>query len=258
MACKGLFFSFADGDSVWYANPNTVDWTHSNAVEMDDDGNIMLSSRHFNEITKINRNDSSIIWRFGGTQNQFTILNDTLPFYGQHDIRRNANGNVTLYDNGFRELAAPYHWARAVEYQLDETNLTASLVWEYTYDSSMYSRATGNVQRLQNGNTLVNYGIISRNNVTFVVVDSLKNKVFELSFYDTMSSYRSFNFQQLPWMFHRPELTCFDSLGIFYLDAGPGYPSYQWSNGSTTQTIAITSADTFKVWVPYGSHYHTR
>ena len=248
------YFSFDDADSVWYANPNVVDWTHSNALELDDDGNILLSSRFFNEITKINRTDSSIIWRLGGKRNQFTILNDTIPFYGQHDIRRNANGNVTLFDNGFRILAAPYHWARAVEYQLDEVNKTASLVWQYGYDTSMYSRATGNVQRLPNGNTLINLGNISKNNVTFVVVDSLMNKIFELAFNDTISSYRSFNFQ-LPWMFHRPEISCFDSAGVSYLAADAGYASYQWSSGETTQSIEVSSTDTFKVWVPYGEGF---
>jgi len=250
--CKD-YFSFADGDSLWYANPNVVDWTHSNALELDNDGNILLSSRHFDEITKINRTDSSIMWRLGGVQNQFTFLTDTVPFYGQHDIRRIANGNITLYDNGFRALSAPYHGARALEYQLDEVNRTASLVWGYVYDSTMYSKATGNVQRLLNGNTLVNFGIIGSKNVAFVVVDSLKNKVFELTFEDTMYSYRAFNFQQLPWMFHRPEITCFDSAGITYLDAGAGYASYEWNNGSTSRIIPVTAADTFIVWVPYGT-----
>jgi hypothetical protein len=246
------YFSFTDADSVWYANPNVVDWTHSNALELDDDGNILMSSRHFNEITKINRTDSSIMWRLGGVRNQFTFLNDTVPFYGQHDIRRIANGNITLLDDGFRVLSAPYHGCRALEYQLDEVNKTASLVWSYVYDSAMYSRSTGNMQRLPNGNTLVNYGTIASNNVTFAVVDSMKNKVFELAYDDTFSTYRAFNFQQMPWMFHRPVITCFDSAGVSYLDAGAGYPVYQWSNGETTRIIAVTAADTFKVWVPYG------
>ncbi len=247
------YFTFPDVDSIWLSNPVNVDWTHSNAIEPDDDGNILLSSRHFNEITKINRSDSSIIWRMGGVQNQFTFLNDTTPFYGQHDIRRIGNGNVTLFDNGFRVLSAPYHAARALEYQLDEVNKTASLVWKYQYDSLMYSKATGNVQRLPNGNTLINYGQFSRNNVTFAVVDSLGNRTFELFFYDSMSSYRTFNFQQLPWMFNRPQVTCIDSAGTYYLDAGAGYNSYVWNTGDTNQIIPVSAADTFLVFVPYGN-----
>jgi hypothetical protein len=99
----------------------------------------------------------------------------------------------------------------------------------------------------------VNYGQFSRNNVTFVVVDPLGNKTFELFFYDSMSSYRSFNFQQLPWMFNRPQVTCIDSAGSHYLDAGPGYASYVWNNGDTNRIIPVSSADTFFVFVPYGN-----
>jgi hypothetical protein len=246
------YFAFTDADSLWFSNPNNVDWTHSNALDLDNDGNILLSTRHFDEITKINRLDSSIIWRFGGKQNQFTLLNDTIPFYGQHYVRRNTNGNLTLFDNGFRVLTAPYHGARALEYQLDEVNKTAALVWGYVYDSTMYSRAMGNVQRQPNGNTLVNFGFNSVNNVTFVVVDSMKNKVFELFFPDSETTYRAFNFQQLPWMFHRPEVSCFDSAGSYWLAAAPGQASYEWNNGDTNRIIQVTAGDTFFVWVPYG------
>jgi hypothetical protein len=212
-----------------------------------------LSSRHFNEITKINRSDSSIIWRFGGKRNEFTFLNDTVPFYGQHDIRRLSNGNVTLYDNGWNSAYGPVHPARALEYTIDETAKTATLVWSYTYDS-LYSRATGNMQRLPNGNTLVNYGFIdSLHNVTFVVVDSTGSKVFEIAFDDTCYSYRAFNFQSLPWTFHRPEITCEDSAGTQYLVAEPGHASYYWSNGATTQAIPVNVTDTYYVFVPYGT-----
>ena len=91
-----------------------------------------------------------------GVGNQFTFLNDTTPFYGQHDIRRIGNGNVTFLDNGYRVLSAPYHAARAVEYQLDEINKTASLCWKYKYDSGVCFKATGKEQLITNGNTYLN------------------------------------------------------------------------------------------------------
>jgi hypothetical protein len=48
----------------------------------------------------------------------------------------------------------------------------------------------------------------------------------------------------------RPGITCYSVGGQYYLDAGPGYSSYLWSTGATTQTIPVTAADTFNVWVP--------
>lgn len=40
-----------------------------------------------------------MIWILGGRRNQFVFTND-LRFSRQHDIRRLANGNITLFDNG--------------------------------------------------------------------------------------------------------------------------------------------------------------
>jgi hypothetical protein len=242
-------YAFADVDENYLNGPANVDWTHMNAVELDDDGNILLSLRHFNEITKINRADSSIIWRLGGNANQFTFTNDPLKFKGQHDIRRIANGNITLWDNG--AFGPPVHIGSAKEYQLDENLLTATVVWNYIESPTAYSQAIGNVQRLSNGNTLIDFGITTLENRVFDVVDSSGNKIFELEFADTLRSYRVFNFN-LPWQLPRPQITCAVISNQAYLDAGSGYASYLWSNGATTQTIPVTTADTFSVWVPVG------
>ena len=99
------------------------------------------------EITKINRQTGEIIWRWGGLKsrnNQFQFINDQRTFSHQHDIRRLENGNVTLYDNG--NLHSP-RYSRAVEYQLDETNKIATLVWDYKHEDAIYNSAQGNVDR---------------------------------------------------------------------------------------------------------------
>ena len=134
---------------------SVIDYVHGNAIESDNDGNIIVSSRHLNEITKINRTTGDIIWRFGGAHNQFTFLNDTLRFTYQHAVRRIANGNLTLFDNG------NYHtppFSRAVEYSLNETGMTATLVWQYRKTPDVFGFWGGYVQRLDNGNTLIGWG----------------------------------------------------------------------------------------------------
>jgi hypothetical protein len=164
----------------------TIDYVHANAIELDADGNILLSSRHLDEITKINRETGEIIWRMGGKNNQFTFTNDSSGFSRQHAIRRIANGNVTLYDNG------NYHtpqYSRAVEYQLDEVNKTATLVWQYRNTPDYYGPAMGNVQRLHNGNTLINWGATNPS-VTEVTTDG--TKVFEMTLPEGVYSYRAY------------------------------------------------------------------
>jgi hypothetical protein len=243
-------FPFNSVDTFFLNSPSTVDWIHTNAVVQDTDGNYLISSRHFNEITKINRTTGAIMWRFGGNYNQFTFLNDTVPFYGQHDVQRLSNGNITLFDDGNHTVA---HGARALEYHLDETSMTADLVWSYVFDSAMYCTAMGSNRRLSNSDRVIDYGDIRHvNNVCFNVVHQDNSKVFELSFNDTLSSYRTHAYLELPWSFNRPQINCYDSAGSHYLDAGAGHASYSWSNGSSTRIIQITVADTFSVFVPYG------
>jgi hypothetical protein len=135
----------------------SIDYCHANAVEFDADSNILLSSRHMDEITKISHKDGSIIWRLGGKNNQFTFLDDTIPLSHQHDIRRTAAGTYTMYDNGnFR--SSPLSYSRGVEYDLDQKNKTAHLVWQYRRIPDGFGSAMGSVQRLPNGNTLIGWG----------------------------------------------------------------------------------------------------
>lgn len=166
-----------------------IDAVHANAIDVDTDGNILLSSRHLDEITKIDRVTGGIIWRWGGLHNQFTFLNDSIGFSHQHDIRRIANGNLTLFDNG------NYHtppFSRACEYKLDEANKTATLVWQYKDSLNTFSSAMGNVQRLDNGNTIIGWGASSSPGVTEVTPNGVKT--FEMSLPENVESYRAFRF----------------------------------------------------------------
>jgi hypothetical protein len=182
-------------DSDQDLTAKTIDYSHSNALELDNDGNILLSSRHLDEITKINHNTGDIIWRLGGKANQFTLsagsgINDVLEFYKQHDIRRLPNGDITLFDDHNN----PPLNSRALEYTLDEANKTATLVWEYRNTPDVFSGYMGNVQLLPNGNYMIGWGGSSSPNATEVKPDG--TKVFELGFDAPYVNYRSFRF---PW-----------------------------------------------------------
>ncbi len=178
-------YNILDAYNVNFTLP-TVDYAHGNAIEPDNDGNLMISSRNLNEITKISRSTGEMIWRMGGANNQFTFVNDTIPFIYQHDIRRLENGNVTLYDNGnFRNPG----FSRAVEYHLDEVNKVATLVWQYRNNPDIVSGSRGSVQRLKNGNTLICWGSANPN---YTEVTPSGDIALEMSLPTFIYSYRAF------------------------------------------------------------------
>ena len=177
-----------------------IDYVHCNAIELDSDGHLLLSCRDTDQVIKINRDTGDILWRLGGKANQFEFVNaigaEDVEFIKQHDVRRVANGNITLFDN--RLGAANY--SRAVEYQLDEvasltgTNRIATLVWEYRNTPDIHGHILGNAQRLPNGNTLIGWG---SGHPAVAEVTRGGAKVFELLLPLEMQNYRAFRF---PWV----------------------------------------------------------
>jgi hypothetical protein len=165
-----------------------IDYVHSNAIEIDNDNTILLSSRHLDEITKIDLETGNIIWRLGGKNNQFNFTADDIGFSHQHAVRRLPNGDITLFDDGnFHD--PPF--SRGVEYKLDEKNMDAALVWQYRNNPDIYGAAMGYVQRFSNGNTLIGWGTASPS-VTEVTPDG--KVALELALPDGEWSYRAFKF----------------------------------------------------------------
>ncbi len=172
----------------------TIDYIHGNTIEPDMDGNLIISSRHLDEVTKINRETGNIIWRLGGEyckNNEFTFINDPIGFSHQHDVRRLPNGNLTLFDNG--NLHSP-QFSRAVEYHLDEVNKTAELVWEFRNDPSTYTYFMGSTRRLSNQNTIIGWASWSKPAISEVSIDGFVE--LQISFPDTIINYRVHKF---PW-----------------------------------------------------------
>src|SRR5665213_583099 len=80
------YYSVTDALGVNFRS-SIVDFEHANSIDIDSEGNYLLSNRHLSEVTKINGRTGAIIWRFGGRHNEFTSLNDTIGFSYQHSAR---------------------------------------------------------------------------------------------------------------------------------------------------------------------------
>lgn len=133
---------------------NPINWTHGNAIDLDADGNLLLSLRNLNEIMKINTRSGDVMWRMGGSRNQFTFLNVSSPaFARQHGVRATGAGRLQLLDN----LGDP-HGSHAERYAYDEQLRTVTLISSVASSAGVTAMIGGTTQSLPGGRALVAFG----------------------------------------------------------------------------------------------------
>jgi len=181
-------------------------YSNFNSVAVDPDGNYMICNRLLSEITKVDRNTGEIIWRLGGKHNQFTFIDENqnnapIYFSMQHDIRILPNGNLTIFDNGDQHDP---RYSRGVEYEIDEVNKTAKMVWEYVAPVDVFSQSNGSLQRLPNGNTIIGWGNTTTNKDKLDITEvNPDGKVeFEMSLPQTINAFKAVKF---PYPIGAPE-----------------------------------------------------
>lgn len=244
------YYTLADVNSYFFLDPEYLDMGHANSLSVDLDGNILMSLRFFNEVTKINYADSSIMWRLGGKSNDFTFINETQPFSTQHHCRVLPNGNITLYDNS--ELGNPPR-PRGVEYQLNTTNMTATNIWEYAYDTIRYSYSLGSMDRIDtDSNSIINWGAgyTPGFDNDIVEVSPSGNLVTAFDWPQDYFAYRAYKRTPI-WNLEalRPTITCDTTEGVTKLTAKAGFGSYLWNTGDTTETIVVSQVGEYYVMV---------
>jgi hypothetical protein len=131
------------------------EYFHANAVDLDADGNFLISARNTSTVYKVNRATGKIMWRLGGKKSDFK-LGPGMRFDWQHSIRAQPDGTYKLYDNS----AAPAvrKASRVLSFKLDTDAKTATVISAYTHPRKLLSASQGNVERLPNGNEFVGWG----------------------------------------------------------------------------------------------------
>ncbi len=131
------------------------EYFHVNGVDLDTDGNFLVSARNTSTIYKINRATGKIMWRLGGKKSDFK-LGPGVRFDFQHSIRREPDGTLKLFDNS---AAPPQRKAsRVLTIRLDERAKTATLVSALHHPAKLLASSQGNVERLPNGDVFVGWG----------------------------------------------------------------------------------------------------
>jgi len=180
-------------DPIYYnqfATRPKVDYFHFNSITIDpNDNNFIVSARHMNQIYKINRTSGQIMWRFGGSNDDFNLTENKIISHPHHATIL-TNGNLLLFDNGVTKTPQQ---SRLVEFAIDENNFTATIVNQYT-ETGRYFDIMGSAQKLQNGNYFIGWGgnitsQVNANKSDITEVNANGNIVLDMSFSNNPNSF---------------------------------------------------------------------
>jgi Arylsulfotransferase (ASST) len=132
------------------------DYFHANSIDVDGQGNLLISARNTWAVYKVRRKTGEVIWRLGGKKSDFEMGPGTV-FAWQHDARFHEHGRlISLFDDGADPKAEPE--SRALMVTLDTRRMRARLSRKYVHRPALLATHTGSAQLQPNGNMLVGWG----------------------------------------------------------------------------------------------------
>jgi Arylsulfotransferase (ASST) len=171
-------------------NHNPFDYFHVNSVQLDSDGNIVISGRNTWAAYKLSRQNGALMWTLGGRHSSFRMGPGT-SFAFQHDVRVRAQNDqyVTIFDDG----AGPptvHSQSRGLKLRLDLKHRTATKWWQHEHSPPLLSAFEGNYQQLPDADDFVGWG----QQPYFTEYDPRGNLIVDGRFVGYTSSYRVYKF----------------------------------------------------------------
>jgi Arylsulfotransferase (ASST) len=134
------------------SDPTAVfDYFHVNAIDVDGDGNLLVSARNTSAVYKIDRSTGELMWRMGGKASDFAVPSDA-RYQLQHDVRHHPDGTLTIFDD---ESGEP---ARAIVLGMSTVPRAIRLLRAYEEPYHQPVAAQGSAQLLPDGGLLVGWG----------------------------------------------------------------------------------------------------
>ncbi|MHB1486611.1 MAG: arylsulfotransferase family protein [Acidimicrobiales bacterium] len=197
------------------------DYFHVNSIDVDTDDNLLVSARHTWTVYKLDRQTGKIMWRLGGKNGDFT-LGPGVRFAGQHDVNRQLDGTITVFDDGDDGETRFEESSRGITLNLDESSMTATLLRQDVHPGDLHSHSQGSMRVLANGNAFVGYGSLP--NIT--EFDPVGRVVFDAHLPAGAQSYRSYRFAWVAKPVDKP------AVGVLATPLGHTQVHVSW-NGAT-------------------------
>jgi hypothetical protein len=178
------------------------DFFHVNSINVDGDGNLLVSARNTDTVYKINRRTGKVLWRLGGKRSTFA-LGAGARFAWQHDARHLHHMTIRIFDNG----AAPkvHRQSRVIYLRLDLRRKRARLVRAIVHHPPIVAINEANAQALPRGHLLVGWG----HEPEVTEYNARGRTVLDFRFAGVVDSYRAYRYRWIGRPLTRPAATLF-------------------------------------------------
>lgn len=140
--------------------PNTREWTHSNSLVYEPTlDSYFLFSRWIDTLFRIDRTSGEILWKMGGKDSDFTLLDGSLPWLSAEEsalwshghLSQAWDGGLVMFDNGDHHTPEV---SSIVEIAWDESTMMVEEVFRYEHPSGLQSYMLGDARKLPRGGYL--------------------------------------------------------------------------------------------------------
>ncbi len=127
-------------------------WTHGNALDWDEETRAYtIGFRGQDALVEVGADSGEVRRQVGGPTSTYRFVSGAVESFDQHQFQW-VDGGVLIFDNGVSETGS-----RAVEFALDDEAGTATERWSYQHDPVLWVYALGDVDRADDGSTLVTF-----------------------------------------------------------------------------------------------------
>ncbi len=162
------------------------DYFHINSVDLDSQGNLLVSARHTDTLYKVDRATGNIDWRLGGRHSDFAVPPEA-SFARQHDGRWRSNGEISVFDNASDAPGPP---SRALVLAVDERAKSVRLRAGFANPDGATSVTQGDNQLFPDGHAFVGWG----SQPSYSEFDATGKPILGADFGSSMQSYRAYRF----------------------------------------------------------------
>jgi hypothetical protein len=183
----GLSESYSSPVGVTTAWP--YDFFHINSIDQLPSGETLISARNTWALYELSTTTGQVGLRVGGRRSSVKAVNGAATAF-QHDATVQANGTITVFDNGAVPKVHPQ--SRAIVVSVDAHARTDTLLARYEHARGLSSGSQGSMQTLAGGGVFVGWG----SEPYFSEFNAGGQLLYDAHWHGSYQSYRAY---RLPW-----------------------------------------------------------